>query len=371
MDLTRAIYNKMINEHLMFVYRGKISDKNSLALLTLLENEMKDDSYGFAGRKRLFMYVLENLQNIVKHGDHHEHSGMSVVSYSKTGDGYTITTGNIIPHDHIDDLKKRLDEINMLNAEETRKLHMDLLSTGIMSHKGGAGLGLIEMAVKTGNKLDYDFVTIEDNVSFFVLSKTVDSSGMGLNPAERGQPYDSSSFMELGRLMAGNGIHMIWSGHISSDIGDEVLSITESTLSDGDIEAMMRRRVFSIMVELLENSAKYNPGREQGKKFGMPVAMVRIVDDKFEVSSGNLVHNEVISGLKQKLDEINSREPWELKEMFFTSLSGQTIESDSTGNLGLITVARKAGSKLNYRFDPVNEFYSYFFLTVPIEEIQG
>ncbi len=70
MDITRAIHDKMVKERLLFVYRGEITDRNSFPLLTLLENEMKDDSYGFVGQKRLFMFVLESLQNIVKHGDH-------------------------------------------------------------------------------------------------------------------------------------------------------------------------------------------------------------------------------------------------------------------------------------------------------------
>ena len=67
MDITRTIHDKMRQEGLLFVYRGEVTEKKSLPLLTL-ENEMKEDAFGMTGRKRLFMYVLENLQNIVKHG---------------------------------------------------------------------------------------------------------------------------------------------------------------------------------------------------------------------------------------------------------------------------------------------------------------
>ena len=40
-----------------------------------------------------------------------------------------------------------------------RNVYRQMLSTAEISSKGGAGLGLIEMAKKTGNKLDYDFVS--------------------------------------------------------------------------------------------------------------------------------------------------------------------------------------------------------------------
>jgi hypothetical protein len=49
-------------------------------------------------------------------------------------------------------------------------------------------------------------------------------------------------------------------------------------------------------------------------------------------------------------------------------LAGQSIETDSTGNLGLVAMARKSGSKLNYSFEDVSDIYSYFMLTVKVEE---
>jgi hypothetical protein len=38
-----------------------------------------------------------------------------------------------------------------------------------MSLKGGGGLGMIDIARKTGEKLEYDFLEIDNKVSFFTL----------------------------------------------------------------------------------------------------------------------------------------------------------------------------------------------------------
>ena len=67
---------------------------------------------------------------------------------------------------------------------------------------------------------------------------------------------------------------------------------------------------------------------------------------RFLLTTGNLVLNSEVDDLKEKLDYINSYDKDGLKELFFTSLSGQSIETDSTGNMGLISMARKSGSKL-------------------------
>jgi hypothetical protein len=168
--------------------------------------------------------------------------------------------------------------------------------------------------------------------------------------------------------MAENKIYMIWSGHITSGIGEEVLSLTESRLVEEDIDLKVRRRVFNIMVEILENVSKYNPGREPEEKYGMPVAMVRLEDSKFILTTGNLILNTSVGDLKGKLDAINSYDKAGLKELYFKSLSEQSIETDSTGNMGLIEMARKSGSRLDYQFEEVNEMYSYFMLTVKVEE---
>jgi hypothetical protein len=358
----------MMKERLMFVYRGVVTNENSVPLLMLLEKEMENSEFGFVGRKRLFMFVLESLQNVSRHSNKSQYADMSLVVYSKTGNGYTVTTGNVIPTAKIDDLKIKLEEINNLPTKDIRNVYRQMLGASEFSNKGGAGLGLIEMAKKTGNKLDYDFVPIDDEFSYYILSKTVDAGGVGMHIKGEEKLFKGKSVSQLERLMAENNVYLIWSGHITPDVGKEVLSFTETKLSEEDIQANLKRRVFSILVEILENVAKYSPGLAAEEQFGMPVAMIRLVDREYALTTGNLILNENVDHLKEKLDIINKYDKVGLKELFRKSLSGQTITSDSTGNMGLIDMARKSGSKLIYQFEKINELYSYYTLTVNVEE---
>jgi hypothetical protein len=243
-----------------------------------------------------------------------------------------------------------------------------MLSNAEFSNKGGAGLGLIEMAKKTGNKLDYDFVSIDSEYSYFILSKTVDSGGVGMHYGGNEKPFHGKAVSQLERLMADNNVYLIWSGHISPDVGKEVLSFTETKLSEEDVESNLRKRVFSILVEILENVAKYSPGIEPEERFGMPVAMIRMEGKVYSLTTGNLILNTKVDHLREKLDNINKYDRVGLKELFRKSLSGQTIASDSTGNMGLIDMARKSGSKLLYNFEKINDLYSYYTLTVKVED---
>ena len=367
MDLVRRIRDKMKKERLMFVYRGVVTNDNSVPLLLLLEKEMENSEFGFIGRKRLFMFVLESLQNVSRHSDVNEHADMSLVVYSKIDGGYTVTTGNVIPTSGMDELKRRLDEINNLESGEIRTVYRQMLSNAEFSSKGGAGLGLIEMAKKTGNKLDYDFRKMDGENAYFILSKTVDSEGVGFHNNNTGRPFQGQAVVQLEKVMAENNIYLIWSGHITQDVGKEVLSFTETKLSEDDVESNLRKRVFSILVELIDNIARYSPGREAEDNFGMPVAMIRFKDGTYYLTTGNLILNENTGHLRDKLDTINKAGKDDLKELFRQSLFEQRKDTESTGNMGLIDIARKSAGRLIYGFEKINNDYSYYTLTVRVE----
>jgi hypothetical protein len=368
MDSIRNFQRKISKDRIVFAYRGDISERNSLAMLTLLENEMKDDSFGFTGRKRLFMYVVENLQNMSKHSNHLHHAGMSTVTYSRTDDGYTVTTGNVMDSESVWDLQRRLETITSLEPEGIKGLYRQILNNSEFNKKGGAGLGLLEMAVKTGNRLDFDFIPIDEDHTYFILSKTVDSSGSSANTPFAGRKFNSGSVLELDYLMTSNNIHMIWSGHVTSEIGEEVLSLTESRLEEEDVDNSLKKKVFSIMAETLENVSKYSPGKEIETKLGMPIVLLKLKEGKFMLTTGNLISVNDADSLKGKLEMVNNLDKTGLRDLFYRSLSRQTIDTDSTENMGLLAVARKSGGKLNYRFEEVNEGYFFYVLTVGVDE---
>jgi hypothetical protein len=358
----------MMKKHLMFVYRGVITAENSIPLLMLLETEMKNSEFGYMGRKRLFLFVLESLQNVSRHTSGDKYSDMSLVIYSKTDLGYTVATGNVIPAGLSIALGEKLKQINGLDSKEIREVYRQMLSVVKFSEKGGAGLGLIEMAKRTGNKLDYDFISLDKDYSYFILSKTVDEGGIGMHHGNREESFSGNAISEVERLMADDNVNMIWCGHISSDIGKEVLSLTETKLSEEDIDSNIKKRVFSILVELLDNVSKYSPGKAAEKEFGMPVVIISLNDKAYSLTTGNLILNSQVEHLKEKIDIINKYDKKGLRAFFVKSLSGQTLHTDSTGNMGLIDMARKSGSRLDYQFEKVNALYSYYIITVKVSD---
>ncbi len=367
MELLNKLRQKLSDENLMFAYRGEVTGDNSVSLLTLLEREMEFSDFSLLGRKRLFMFVLENLQNITKHGISKSAEITSLVVYNKTADGYTVSTGNALRKSEVKDLRKNLEKINSLEPDKIREVYRTMLQDSNISRKGGAGLGLMEMARKTGNKLDYDFLPIDDKYSYFILSKTVDSGGKGISePGGLPGTFDTRKVAQLEKMMKSNNIFFIWAGPLTHAISKELLNFSETTMREAELEQNLHKRVFATLIELLQNVAQHSPGFEAEKKYGIPMAMIRKTPASFIITSGNLIRRTDIDHLTQKLDMVNRYDEEGLKKLLKVALMGQDMSKISTGYMGLLEMARRSGGRLSYKFDEVNDDYAYYTVTVRV-----
>jgi hypothetical protein len=85
-----------------------------------------------------------------------------------------ITSANLVETKNITGLEKQMTIINEFeDAAALKQYYMGHLENNQLSEKGGAGLGFITIAMKSGNKLSYEFNKINENTSLFLLTSTV------------------------------------------------------------------------------------------------------------------------------------------------------------------------------------------------------
>lgn len=125
--------------------------------------------------KRIFSILVEGLQNIRLHGesdDEGEQTSFFIITQSEQS--YRIYLGNLVYNKNIEKINTRIDQVNALNEEEVKQLYLSVLTNGIISSKGGAGLGYITMSMKSKNKIEGFFEKIDENLSHYDLKVTVD-----------------------------------------------------------------------------------------------------------------------------------------------------------------------------------------------------
>ncbi|OFX22221.1 MAG: hypothetical protein A2033_06990 [Bacteroidetes bacterium GWA2_31_9] len=174
------IYNKNyapIESQISLIYEGEITHQIMKAFTSMTETSLEKHEESSSVSKRVFHVMVECLQNIGKHADAEDirepEIKRGIFLICKSEDKYNVITGNFIDHSKLDGLKKMLENINTLDKEGLKELYKTQIKAGSISDKGGAGLGFIDIARKTGEKLQYDFIEVTENTSFFVLKSTV------------------------------------------------------------------------------------------------------------------------------------------------------------------------------------------------------
>ncbi len=170
------LHKTMLKKNLILVYEGEFTQEITKSVLSMAERNM--DSYGEEStiKRKVFNVMVECLQNICKHADNSTDEGegrnSAIFMIGKQETEYLIMSGNAIPTDKVPEMAERLETINSLDKEGLKTLYKEIIKNGSLSEKGGAGLGFIDMARKSGQKLKFDFEPINDRFTFFSL-KTI------------------------------------------------------------------------------------------------------------------------------------------------------------------------------------------------------
>jgi hypothetical protein len=160
------------------VYEGEITQPIIKAFLSLTETKMMQQEEPGAVQRKVFHVMVECLQNVSKYSDstveqNYLYAGMGVFIVTRNAQEYRITTGNPMDTNKIGDLKKTLENINSMDKDTLNEMYKKQIRDGQLHEKGGAGLGFIDIKRKTGNDLTYEFLPIDDDISFFILSSSV------------------------------------------------------------------------------------------------------------------------------------------------------------------------------------------------------
>ncbi len=178
LEFVYDFYRSMKAHEITLVYEGEITHQITKAFTSLTESNMAKEEESNTVQKKVFHVMVECLQNISKHADtfgsdDYIFAGKGIFMVSKGKQDYHVTTGNVIENRKIEELTSMLEEINSLDKEGLKQLYKTQMREGRLSEKGGAGLGFIDIARKTGNKLEYHFLPIDETSSFFLLSSSI------------------------------------------------------------------------------------------------------------------------------------------------------------------------------------------------------
>ncbi len=171
----------MEQEKIILSFNGVVTADFLTAVLDIVETKMNHLEEPPKTKKKVFNVLVECLQNLYHHIDEGKGERKEMRKYKsvlvmviRDENNFFIQTGNYIDKTSVKNLEDRLKKINSLDKEHLREYYREVLGNGSISDKGTAGLGMIDIARKSGNKLEYEFLEIDKDFSFFSLNVKID-----------------------------------------------------------------------------------------------------------------------------------------------------------------------------------------------------
>ncbi len=351
---------------LNYIYRGVFTQNITEAILELAERNIDEINQPVQLRRRVYFLMVESLQNITRYQalklDLFDKSGVFFIQ--KKAERYLISTGNLIENSRIAYVADKLLLVNKLTKDELKNYYRQILKNGKFTEEGGAGLGLIEMARKSGNRLTFRFEKLNEEYSYFYLHTVMPTIYDHDDIIERDLEFSLSKVVEIHKALVLEDISLVFNSGFSQESLLSLVSVIENQLIE---LGSLRKKVFNLMVEMLQNiihhASKLNNNNEE--KPG--IFYLQEQEGEYILNTGNFIKNENVEALTQKIEDVNNMTKESLDHFYNTKLLDFNELHSNKAGLGIIDMRIKSQSDLKYFFKPINEQISFFNLEIAVE----
>jgi hypothetical protein len=363
----QSFYNNLEKDHLSFLFQGSYNDDMTEGILELTEYNLENFEGLTKMKKKISFLIVECFQNIVRHGQVGKEyvipEGVFIIR--NRGNINYISSINYIDNKVVEPLKKSLDNIKSLSKEDLKAYYLKTLVELPLSEKGGAGLGLIELARKSSMPLSYEFEKVDDNLTIFYFLVRMEND---LFP-DTGKLSDLNinSFKEFYGLVKETNTMMVYKGDFAKSSILPILKIFEDSIQGQDGNINIKKRVYIIMVELLENISDHAiEYSEEYRDLKEGIFILGRKDNTYLISTGNKVKNEDVASIKEYIESLNQLSYSELRRLYVRNLKkSKSIDSDFDG-LGLIDIVSESSDAISFDFKKLDDNFTFFSISVQI-----
>lgn len=176
MNISR-VREVMVAENIVFSFSGLISQSLTEFMIETATKQFEENGYDKKMTKSFFLIAIEMLQNVMSYskqkliqdGNKYTSPGILVVGFDDERQKYYVSTSNEIEqNDNHKELINKIDYINSLDEKQQRKLLREKLKSAEDTHDRGAGVGFIEMAKRSSEKLEYSFEKLGNKIYFHI-----------------------------------------------------------------------------------------------------------------------------------------------------------------------------------------------------------
>ena len=179
--------------------------------------------------------------------------------------------------------------------------------------------------------------------------------------------------LEYYNMKKKHNINVIYSGPIWAEGIEGIGAAIRNMAIFDELSLSVSQSIFSVFVEQMNNMLMYSSEKEAfdlgNKRANTPkgVFVLGTQDKSYFLQSGNVISGDNVEKVKVRLDFLNTLDKKQLREYYKEQIKAENPNSESKGaGLGLIEIARRATSPIEYSFVPFDDGLSFFTMFVTI-----
>ncbi len=165
---------------IVFLYHGYVSEKLLAGIGAALRRRLEAEGIKPVVARTLFAIYVEQLQNVIRYSAEELRGEPpdDAICYGEVvigaeGPKHFVICGNMMPDGLVARLEERLRRLKDLSKDELKDLYKEQMKLGPEDDSKGAGLGLIDIARKASEPIEYAFTPGQNGQTYFSIKAVV------------------------------------------------------------------------------------------------------------------------------------------------------------------------------------------------------
>lgn len=176
-DQLSRIRDEFTRDGVMICFNGAFAHSIIEEIGNALRRYLQEQEEKKSAALDVFSVYIEQAQNIRNYLARKRFTDASlanaIIVIGRRGERYVVSSGNVVETADQPPLGARLEEICSADAAGLRRLFKEKLRSETREKEGGAGMGLIEVARRCSEPMQYAFHPLDDQHSFFCLTAVI------------------------------------------------------------------------------------------------------------------------------------------------------------------------------------------------------
>jgi len=335
--LAYALYKGLHDDTFSFGYAGAFHDEHTARLIALGEAAMEHAGAQRNARQRLAYVMVEAYQNIIRHRAPLAQGiargcSRSMFLLRCHPEAQQVIAQNPVSKSDLVELQDALDGLSGLDAAQLKERFLNKLSNEGPRERGGAGLGLIEMARRSGQDLRHDFRGLGEEAVLFLLQVR-----FGAHSAiDTGIPMAAI----LAGTVVQEDILFFFKGPQLAGANEAIVQLAEKDLDERNDRAQERKRGLLAAIEVLERLG--GPGSHG-------IMLMARNGDRDELIAGLPLDTKRSEAMGAKVGQVNALDERSRTALYRDLMLGRAAQEDPL-MLALVDLSRAANAPVEWTY---------------------